>query len=307
MAKLNVLIHLQAFSDAVASNNPLQNNWKWGREISCLTGNNPKSDSFQVHPSATINYFNGFKSLAQDNTTNYSLSLVSGNTYSLAWVSGTKPGFALARTTTQDNTTQIQVTKNATLATYTRIAGTSLGAGSVVPGDMVEIQGPFSVLNEGLFKVLSATANSFTIENPDAVVETVTLSAASDLAFYSLNNIQKDDTLQLNQGFSPASLGNYTITKVTPDAIQFFSEKALPAETKQTEVSIFNAAKKFIYLETDQSIKLAINGNDPVTVDPFVVTGGTKPGIFMLNSTIYSLSIESNSLDVANIFLASIE
>ena len=307
MARLNVLIHLQSFLDQSATNNPLQNVWKWSREMASLEGENPTSDSFPVYPNSSQVLFNGFKTLAQDGTTNYSISLKSGNTYILSWVSGTKPQFALARTTTQDNTTQIQVTKNASLLTFSRIAGTALGAASVQPGDIVDISGNFNVLNQGSFKVLAASTNSFTVENPNGVIETVTLSSAANLSFYNLNNVQKENTLRISQGFSLASFGNYTITKVAPDYVEFYSEKALPAETVQTQVSVYEKAKQFIYLETNEAINVILNGGDPIAVQPFVTASGNKPGVFMIKSTVYSLEIQSASLNQASVYLAMIE
>jgi len=307
MSRLNVLVALNAFSDQSPSNSNSLNNFKWTRELACLEGESPKSDAFTVTPGQPVAYYSGLRTLGQDNTTEYTVSLKSGSTYTLANTAGTVPTIALARATTQDITSQFQVTKNGPLAIFTRIAGTSLGGAVIQPGDIVEIYSNFSPLNQGLFTVLAASADSFTVENANATLETVTLSSAASLEFYSLNNVQKDDVLTISSGFGLPILGSYIITKVKPGKVEFYSPNPLPTSTALSQVTIAKSSKQFIYLETSTAIKVTINGNDPVVVQPFITASGNKPGLLMLKSTIHSISLECDTIQSSEVFIATIE
>ena len=48
MSKLNILVHLNAYSDAASSNNPNLNNFKWSREIQGFAIDEAKSDGFRL-------------------------------------------------------------------------------------------------------------------------------------------------------------------------------------------------------------------------------------------------------------------
>lgn len=314
MSKLNFLVFLNAYSDHHPSNDPSLSNFKWNREIDGLCVTNPLSEAFSLAPGETKTLFNGTRTLAQDGTTQYSLTQVplSTNTYQLNWVGGTAPVFRTARTTGADNTTQVTVTQNGPLLTFASTGGTSFAllSGGVVVGDQVLIGNNFNILNQGTFTVIAVTATSFTIENQTGVAEgPITLSAASQIQIYSAAGVQVGDTLIISGGFSLVTQGSYLITAVTNSYLQFYSTALLPLEGPITTeaIAIYSAAKSLIYLEADQNCSISINGSEICAIKPFIINNCIKPGVFMNSSTIYSLSVTNNSVNPAKLYLASAE
>jgi hypothetical protein len=93
------------------------------------------------------------------------------------------------------------------------------------------------------------------------------------------------------------------------NALQFSFTGILPTQTNiTTEVAIYSMAKTTIYLEADQNVELLINGaNAGPILTPLVSNGKVYPGLFLLNSTTYSLSVTNTSITTANITLLSTE
>lgn len=74
-------------------------------------------------------------------------------------------------------------------------------------------------------------------------------------------------------------------------------------------VTIFtSAAKKFVYVESDFDVNLAINGGSALTLKPYVINTSKVPGTFMLKSAFTALVITNPSgTDTANVFVAHAE
>src|ERR1035437_9599016 len=128
MSNLNILVFLNAYSDQIANNNPTLGNFKWDREVNGLSVANPSSLQISLAPGETRAIFSGTRALAQDNTTRYTLTLklFSTNTYVLTAVSGTLPNFRTPRADGADATTQITVTVNGPVTTFTSTGGAPL-------------------------------------------------------------------------------------------------------------------------------------------------------------------------------------
>lgn len=316
MPNLNFLVFLNTYSDANASNNPSQNNFKWDREIKGLSVNNPLSLAFSLAPGETKVLFNGTRTLLQDGSTQYSIALkpLSSNTYQLSGVAGTLPNFRTPRITGADATTQVTVTLNGPLVTFASTGGTALAliAGGAVVGDYVRIGNLFNPLNQGEFKILSLSATSFTVENDIGAAEgPITLGAgfASQIQIYSALGVQIGDTLVISGGFSAVTQGSYKITSVAANMLEFYSTDVLPVEGPITTqaIAVYSAAKQLVYLESDQHCSMILNGVAAGDMEPLVIGNSTKPGIFMKSSTIYSMSVTNLSTDTASLFLASAE
>lgn len=187
-----------------------------------------------------------------------------------------------------------------------------LNMAAVVVGDQVRIGSQFNVLNQGKFKVLAKTANSFTVENFTAVNEgPITLGStfADQIRIYSAAGVQEGDTLVLKSGFSSVTYGSYQITDVTDNYVEFYSTSVLPQETGivSADLAVYSQAKNLVYLESDKKATVTINGVQMASMEPFVINNSTKPGIFMLKATVWSFEVTNNSLDTASCFVATVE
>lgn len=316
MPNMNFLVFLNTYSDQHSSNNPSLNNFKWDREINGLPVSNPLSQAFTLAPGESKTLFNGTRTLAQDNTTQYSLTLVplSANTYQLSAVGGALPNFRTPRTPGSDATTQITVTQNGPLLTFASTGGTPLAliSGGAVVGDYVRLGNLFNPLNQGEQKILALTATSFTVANEIGTPEgPITLGSgfATQLQIYSAAGVQVGDTLVISGGFSSVTQNSYVVTSVAANYLQFYTTDVLPLEGPITTqaVAVYSSAKRLVYLETDQKCTVVTNGANNCPVSPFIINNSVKPGIFMNTSTIFSLTVVNNSTDPASLFLASAE
>jgi hypothetical protein len=199
----------------------------------------------------------------------------------------------------------------------------NLVTSGVVVGDFVTVGSDFNADNQGTFQIISMTPISFSVVNTAAVGEgpiTLGASFATQLQIFSDAGVQVGDTLVISSGFSPVSWGSYVITAVYAESLEFSSTAILPQETNiLSPVVIYSMAKSIIYMESDQNLTVTVNGVAlAAQIQPFVVTncptglpssalGVSTPGILMLTSTIYSLSVTNNGLVAANVFLAAAE
>lgn len=314
MSKLNLLVHLNNYEDSSSSNNPSLNNFKWTREITGISSDNAKSEVLSLAPGETKTLFSGTRTLIKDGTAQYDISLkpLTTNTYILKAVAGTLPNFRTPRSISSDATTEVSVTSNGPLMILTSTAGTSFDFTAVQVGDYIRIGDLFNSLNQGEFKVLDKTATSITVENRDVVVEgPIALGAgfADQIQVYSADGVQAGDMLVISGGFSLVTQGSYEISSVTANSVEFYSSNALPEETAilTDSIDFYFSAKNLIYIESDKKITATVNGSQAMNIEQFVINGAVKPGMLMLKSTVYSLTVENISTDTANLFLASAE
>lgn len=315
MPKLNLLVHLNAYSDAASSNNPNLNNLKWSREINGLSVNEPRSDSIRLGSGDSVVLFNGARPLQHDGTTEYSLSKKAGtsNTYVLEYTgTGTEPRFRRKRELGTGNDTEISLTKNANLMTlqFTGGAFDDLTTITMNIGDKILVGAGFAAANQGTFTVLGYTADSISYENASGVPETVNLTAEFDkqLRVFAPVTVQKGDTLAIKEDFSILTQNSYEITNVTDYYVEFYSTASLPEETVVTNgISIYSNSKTLVYIETTKKIDITYNETQVVRVLPIIDGTTVRPGIFMLNADVYSLSIQNSDAAEAEIFVASVE
>lgn len=314
MSKLSFLVFLNAYSDSNASNAPSLSNFKWNRNIDGIPASNPISEAFSLAPNESKTLFSGVRTLGQDGTTQYNISLkpLSSSTYLLTAVSGTLPNFRTPRSTGADATTQVTVTLNGPLAIFTSTGGTLFNLAAVQIGDYVRIGDLFNQLSQGEYKIIAKTTTSFTVENTSAAAEgPITLGSgfANQIQIYSAAGVQINDTLVISGGFSLATQGSYKITSVAANYLEFYSTDALPTESNiQTQaIAIYSSAKTLVYLECGQKATITINGNQTMNMEPFIINSSVQPGVFMVHSTVYSLAVQNTSLDPSSLFLATVE
>ncbi len=319
MNKLNLLVHLNGYQDANASNNPSQNNFKWNRDIQGINITEPASKSLTLPAGQTASLFSGSVSTSADATTEWNIALKAGTsqTYIISKSAGTSPEFRTARTSGADATTEVTVTKNANLLTFTSTGGTALDliVGGVVVGDEVRIGSLFNVVNRGKFKVLARTATSLTIENAVGQAEgPITLGAgfADQINLFSADGVQVGDKVDVVAGFSSVTFGTYEITDVSPDSIEIHSIESLPSESAITNspdaLLIYRDAKNFVYIEADQSLEIKIdNSATPNKLEPMRAGTAQVPGVFMSSASMKSLEVTNKSMETATIFYVTAE
>src|SRR5450631_4030842 len=151
MSKLNFLLYLNAYEDRHSSNAPNRSNFKWERDVNSILVNNPSSLEFSLAPGETRTLISGQRTLTQTLSTQYSIALVpfSTNIYQLTWVGGSAPTFRTTRIFTQDATTQVTVTVNGPVVTFTSTAGTPWNfiPTTILVGDFVRLGSLFNANN----------------------------------------------------------------------------------------------------------------------------------------------------------------
>lgn len=314
MSKMNLLVYLNAYSDANDTINPSLSNFKWSRDVQQISISNPDSRSIKLASGQSTSILSGIETLSSDATTTWDIALKAGtaNTYVISQASGTAPNFRTNRVLASDATSQITVTQNAKLLTFTSSGGILLDLSAVQVGDYARIGSLFNVNNQGKFKVLAKTSSSFTVENEIGVAEgpiTLGASYADQLSIFSADGVQVNDNLEIVAGFSSVSFGSYLITDVGPDYLEIYSDSSLPSETgvsnSPTAFNVYSDFKTFLYVESDQKLGIELNGNGAINaIEPFVVGTTTKPGVFMSSSSIKSVTLTNQSLSNANIFFA---
>jgi hypothetical protein len=313
MSKFNLLVHIQAYEDSNPSNNPSRNYVKWLREMQGISGDKPQSLEFSLAPGESKSLFNGSRTLAHGGTTEYSIDLKAGttNTYILSNPAGQAPNFRTPRTVLADNTTEITVTQNGSVLSFEATNGTlpAFVAGGAVVGDTVYINGPFALNNQGYFTIISLTATKISVKNEGGQAEgPITLTGASDIEIFSAAGVQAGDKLVVSGGFSPVSRATYEITQVRANELEFYSSEALPAEiVTTTALSVYYSSRQFVYLEASDKLDLTINGSAAGKVEPFIEASSKKPGLFMIKSTMWSMSVQNNGLETVTVYVTSIE
>lgn len=178
-------------------------------------------------------------------------------------------------------------------------------------GDKVKIGSVFNTLNQGEFKILAKSANSFTVENYTGVNEgPITLGSqfADQIRIFSAAGVQEGDTLVISEGFSSVTFGSYKITDVTDNYVEFYSTSVLPQETGiSSALDIYSQTKNLVYLEANQKCTVELNGVQMASMEPFIINNSKQPGVFMLKATVYSFTVTNNSLDTASCFVATVE
>lgn len=318
MSKLNLLVHLNAYEDETASNNPSRNNFKWQRDTQGVDAGEPSSRSISLGPGQSHSLFSGTVSTSADLTTTWDIGLKAGttSTYRITYNSGTAPAFRVLRGIGSDATTEVTVTKNAKVVTFTATGGTlyDLDAANVEVGDIVRVGSSFNALNQGKFTVIAKSTNAFSVVNEVGQAEgPITLGAgfADEIKIHSQDGVQIGDKVDITSDFSLVTQGTYEITDVSDNYIEFFSLDSLPAETAVANSSaflIYRDAKSFIYIESDKSLDIKLNGSAVTNqIEPMTAGTSRKPGIFMSTATIKSAEITNTSQETATIFYVTTE
>lgn len=257
MSKLNLLVFLNSYEDHHASNDPSRSNFKWDRNLNGLPVSNPLSNEFDLAPGASQTLFNGSRTLTQDSTTQYSLTQVAGTTqtYQLNWVAGTNPTFRTARTPGADATTQVTVTQNGPLLTFSApaIAGVAASFTGQIAGMTTNVTITANTLGTiGNSVILTADGTSsiatlIATWNTDNPSNQITLTSGdgtqiptsgiiqlaggvnSATAFNLISGgVVVGDNVLIGNKFNPVNQGTFTIIAVTATSFSIVNQVGVP-------------------------------------------------------------------------------
>ena len=319
MSKLNLLVNINSYEDDNPSNNPTMNHVKWNRLIEGIDIEEPASRLINLAPGQSESLFEGVISTNDDNTTTWDIALKTGSQtiYRLSLNSGTAPDFRTKRASGADATTEVTVTKNANVVTFTSTGGTlfQLLTNGAVVGDIARIGDVFNTANQGKFTIIALTETSFSVENASGVEETSIIldtNFEDQVNIHSRDGVQEGDKIDIINGFSVVTQGVYELTDVSHDYVEFSTASALPEETgianNPKAFDIYRDAKSFVYIESSESLDIKINGTTVTnSIEPVTVGSKRKPGVFLSTSTIRSAEIENTSQSFASVFYVTAE
>lgn len=124
--------------------------------------------------------------------------------------------FQTARSHSGDNTTIIKISRQGQFMCLSWSgSGTqpNFVAGGVQEGDWLKLDGNFSLNNQGIYQVIKMFGNNTVyIVNDSAIEEDVTLSANSDMAFYSYDSVMPGDKFIISTDvLGAANKGTYIV------------------------------------------------------------------------------------------------
>lgn len=324
MSTLTIVSHTVGYDDEDALSNPTRKPIDYRLQILSIPVNNPSTQDLTVGPLSTKTVFDGTVATAIDNTTVFDLSpsLVDATLYRLTNSGGTAPAFRTDRALTLSGIA-LTLTLNPNLSLTVTASGSHFG--SVVAGDVVFIPGiptgdiatVFNSLNVGYWNVLVASAGSITLARPNnevfsGISEVVTPASNTQFQAFSSAGVQSGDTVELSAGFAATAFRAYTITEVNPKWIEFASTTPLGSQASITPttsgIAIYNAAKRYIQLHSDQETVIRVNGDTSniQKISPWLA-GGMLVGEYRKTGTVYKLVAVNLSSTSAKLVVISAE
>jgi len=321
MPTLNLSLQALAYTDSQPNNNQMRRLIDWKRPLQGLDVDLPHSTTTVLQPLQEKVIFSTLVALTINSSSQFSIiaSPLGDGRYRLAFTgTGAAPNFRTDRNLTlAGGNVTITLNTNQTV-TVTHSAGAVFGA--VVVGDNVFIPGIntgdphlFDPMNEGEWNVLAATATTLTLSRATGsiftgVSETVPVTLNSQFLAYSSAGLQVGDTFDISAGFSPSTTGSYIAAAVTSTFVEFISTVPVAIETAVPGVAgliAYSGSKRFVCIETDQSVAIKSNGNTAETerLDPIAPANDDLTGIYVKWGTCYSLSIKNRSTEKANVVI----
>lgn len=326
MSYLRIVKQFFGFSDVPAAySTPQQRNVDWRRDIHDVPVRATKTETLTLAPGQEKTLFDGARALLLDGTTEFSVSLVPGEStlYRFRWTGGTNPAFRTDRNLTL-NGASLTMTLNAnSTATLAVSAGTFSG---VVPGDVLWIPdaqegvtSPFHVANQGFWSVLAASNSQLVLtrganEDFEGLSElSVAVTANDQVQAFSSDGVQPGDSIDVSAVFSPASRRVYNVVDVTSKYLEVFSGAIVPEETDVVPGTsgflVYTQAKTFVYIESDQDCVVRVNGDSGNTqrVAPWVAGDPSLIGSYERTGPTWSLKVLNRSTRTANVSVISAE
>jgi hypothetical protein len=323
---INILINLLGYSDPAATTNPLLRDIDYKRQFIGVPTQNSFSQRITIPAASSMTVASTARSLSQDATSQYKIDLYENNTFRFSWAGGTNPILKTKRAVTYSNTTAFTLTKVGNIITYTWTGvGTdpNFAANGVIAGDIFHIEegGNFNTANSGSFVIVGVADGYVEVINEDGVEETaIALGAVVDglwspLQIFKNDGVQVGDNVSITStAFNVNNRGIYTITNITPEWFEL--ENGLPGVPEgpfaigaAPAIVFYSDIFKFLYLESDQTVSVRINGDtsDRVQIEPIEAADPTNVGIYLQRGGVWSLVIANNSNTTANVKVALCE
>jgi hypothetical protein len=273
-SQLNINSNVVAFSDVGLTNNPLFKHFDWTRNLNGLMVYSPKAEQNLVPPRTMLNIFNGLRATTFDGTTSINVSNLVDTTYRLKLTAGTDPHFALdspLNFTGASLTVAIYPNQTITLTANSAVfTGVASGSYLYIYSPTDNPSAAFSVLNSGVWTVLSNSANTIlTLARPSgtpfqALAQTVTCNSALNVLSYVLSAVQVGDKVRIDAPFSMGSQATYAVANVTSKWVDVVSTTPLVPETvlaSTTGLTFYYGGKQYLRVEVDQRAKVYFNGS----------------------------------------------
>jgi len=321
----NVIINFLVYDDGAQTNNPKLRSVDWYRQYIGVPTGNSFGRSFDVPPSSTLQVVTTARTLSQDATTQYTVSLSTGYVYRWLFAAGTDPVLRTHRASSQAASTVFNVTRSGDVVRYTFSGvGTdpNFAAGGVVVGDgvTIEVGSPFNALNEGTFTVVTVTDDYFEVVNANGVAETgivlgALIGGVAPMDIYSSTGVQIGDNARITSiAFNIENRGDFQVSAVTSKYFEISNgNPGIPqgpiAVGSATGIVFYPDIYQWCYIESDQKVSIRINADtsDNVVIEPISTVVPTMPGVYLQRGGIYKLEIANNGIASAQVKVALAE
>lgn len=313
----NVTRKIQAYGDKTINSQPRLKYVDWNRDVSGQLVSNPRSESVSVDPGGTVQVFSGVRSTTVGSGTTWAVSLspLDPSRYRFTWTGGQNPGLRTDRGLSL-NAIAVTFTPNLNNTVDVTVPGASpFDFGSVVAGDYFFVPGPatgdgttpFSVMNQGLWQVLSVPdSDHIVVTRPvgspfTATLEVQTPTSNTQLIAFSAAGVQAGDTVDISAGFPLALEKAFQIVAVTSSWFEVISTSPLPASSGNIPgtagMIFYDVAKTYVYLEADQEAAVQVNGDTGQSnrISPVEAGNTDRPGWYEKRGVTWSLSIVNRS------------
>lgn len=317
--QLNLNLKLVVYSDTDSGSNPKLKDLDYDRIMESVPTDGLFSKRFSnVGPGTTVSVVATTRTLSQDGTTQWTVTLVDGATFRFRWTAGTNPVLRTARAIAVDGTTAWTLTKNGPIVRYTASAGTLPNLASVVVGDtlLIEDGTPFNTANVGIFTVLGKGATYVEVSNEAGVaegpiVQSTLASGLPPVSIFSNGPVLVGDEVRVKStAFNIQNRGTYRVIRITSNYFDLENADGFPEASivvgAADGIVFYPSVYRWLYAETDQRVSVRINGDatDNLELEPVVEGNAEKPGVMLFRGTVYSLVIANNGLVNANVKVA---
>lgn len=304
-------------------NDPQKRNVDWRSSIS-VSANNIAQQPYTIAAGGTLTLFDTTRTTLADNTTQWtlSLSILDVTRYRFTNTGGTAPALRTARTLSLGPTVAVAVNANQT-ATFTSsvsaFSTAQVGDTVFVPGTTTGDSGPFNVLNQGFWTVLSVAVDGSNMQLTrgtgvvfQAWVETVSVSAGN-VQIFSASGIQIGDGVFINAGFSTPVLRGYSVIAVTPSWFEVLSTAPLPVSAVAIPgingLQFYSGAKRYVEIWADQESVARFNGaaDDSNKISPWQAGDINQAGLHVHTGLTWSAIIVNKSTSPLNLTIITAE
>lgn len=325
---LNLVLKALAFNDQPATANPMRRHFDWGRSMQALVVTNPKGTPYTVLPNSSLAIFSGTRSTSIDLSTQFTLavSTLATNRYRFTNTGGTAPVLRTDRSLTPNGhtftwTANANATETLASSTVGEFAAVQVGDSIWVPGTSTgDTAGPFNVLNEGLWIVLSKDGTNTILQlarstgvDFSGTSEATAATANTQVQAFSSTGVQIGDTVDISAGFALPVQQSYVIVAVAPTWFEVITSATLPvsqvAVPGVSGIAFYSSAKRLLIVETDQEAAVQVNGDTTQNsrVSPIAAGDAEQTGFYWKFGPTWSLTVVNRSAVPATINVLTAE